>query len=80
MLPYYVNQKWVAGEMLCVSSYSLIDNYIIIIPLATKIAWRKNPLYANDTIVALTYACVQRHISCKWNILFINGFHHVNPW
>jgi len=40
----------------------------------------KNPLYANATIVALTYACIQRHVSHKWNILFINGFHHVNPW
>jgi len=26
---------------------------------------------------ALTYACVQRHVSHEWNILFINGFHHV---
>ena len=57
-----------------------INALLMIIPLATNIASRKNPLYANATIVALAYTCIQRHVSRKWNILFINGFHHINPW
>ena len=42
-------------------------------PLATEIVCRKNLLYSNST----TYACIQRHVFRKWNILFINRFHHV---
>ena len=43
--------------------------------MATKIVFKKNPLYTNATLVALTYACIQRHVFCKQNILFINKFH-----
>ena len=40
----------------------------------------KSVIRQRHYIVALTYTCVQRHISRKLNILFINRFHHGNLW
>jgi len=51
-----------------------------IYPLAPKVVLKTKPLYMNATVVALTYACIQRHVSHIWNILFINGFNHITPY
>ena len=47
-------------------------------PIVHQDCIKKKLLYANTTIVALTYTCVQRHVSRKQNILYIHkGFHPI---